>query len=108
MTLATSPSTTYAKKIGLHAANLATLMVTYLQRRIAEELKRRKLKIKELEKLPKICRMKVEITKQLRKETPLTLGWIAEHLKSGIAGTMGVMLHRLERESNDKSKDVWD
>lgn len=63
---------------------------------IAEELRKRELEMEDLKKMPKMSLVKAEIAKRLRKETTLTLKWIAEHLNSGTAGTVGMMLLRLK------------
>lgn len=61
---------------------------------LAEELERRKLTEKALKLLPKTHRFKAEISAQIRKETTLSMRWIAEKLCAGTPGTLAVTLHK--------------
>ena len=53
---------------------------------IAEELRRRKWEGSELERRRKGDREKLKIARRLRRETTMTLNWIAQRLKMGASG----------------------
>ena len=56
------------------------------ERLLAEELKRRGWSHEELDQRPKGDRVKVQMAKRLRKETTMTMDWIARKLNMGAAG----------------------
>ncbi|MFA7345236.1 MAG: hypothetical protein WC003_13110 [Terrimicrobiaceae bacterium] len=84
------------KKESYLAGEYSEVMEVKGRRIIGEELQRLGLKVEELGKLRRMDFRKGEIARRLRAETTLTMGWIAEELRAGNAGTLGNTLHRLK------------
>ena len=68
--------------------------VAKAERIIAEELKRRKWTVTELQTRPKGAAKKVAVVTRLRAETTMTVGWIAERLGMGSRGYLNHPLYR--------------
>ena len=81
-----------------HPEEVEATMEAKAGRIIAEELRRGKLKEENLAELPKMHPAKARIGKRLRKETTLTLAWIASRLHAGAPSTLANTIHRLKNE----------
>jgi len=66
------------------------------ERIVAEELRRRKWGLSELERRRKGDREKVRIARRLRTETTMTLNWISKRLKMGAGGHVANCLRNTE------------
>ncbi len=64
------------------------------ERMVVRELKRRGWEEAELGRRPKGDRTKLALAEQLRKETTVTVKWIAERLRMGAAGYVHLLLYR--------------
>lgn len=80
-----------------HAEEVNTTMEVKAEQIITEELKRRKLKRPQLAKMKKMHETKAQIGERLRKETTMTLAWIAERLHAGRPGTLANAIVRLKK-----------
>ena len=67
---------------------------------VRAEMKRRKWDEKSLGARRKGDKMKVQLAERLRRETTMTLGWIAERLEMGTAGYLAHLLYW--RRRNEK------
>jgi hypothetical protein len=56
------------------------------ERLVAEELRRRKWRTETLSQRRKGDLEKVRVARRLRRETPMTLHWIAQRLRMGVTG----------------------
>lgn len=63
------------------------------ERMVRAEMKRRKWDEKSLGARRKGDKMKVQLAERLRRETTMTLGWIAERLEMGTAGYLAHLLY---------------
>lgn len=68
---------------------------------IAAELKRRRWKEADLKTRPKGDASKVALAAQLRAETTLTVGWIAERLEMGTRGHLNHLLYRRRKSGGE-------
>ena len=68
---------------------------------IAEELKRRKWKVSELQARPKGAEVKVAVAARLRAETTMTAGWIAKRLGMGSRGYLNHLLYRRRKSRRE-------
>ena len=66
---------------------------------VAEELKRRRWGVKDLERLAKGDAGKLQLAQRLRSETTVTVGWIAERLRMGTAGYVNHLLYRQRKHA---------
>ena len=71
------------------------------ERIIAEELERRTWKAADLRARRKGDAKKVALAARLRKETTMTVGWIAERLRMGTRGYLNYLLHQ-RRKAGEK------
>ena len=65
------------------------------RRIIAESLKRNGVQAGALPKMKRMDPLKGEIARKLRRETTLTMKWIANELRAGTAGTLANTLHKI-------------
>ncbi len=64
------------------------------ERIIAEELRRRRWSVRQLEECAKSDPQKLALAARLRRETTLTLRWIAARLHLGTWKSLNAKLHR--------------
>ncbi|MDB6065211.1 MAG: hypothetical protein JWR26_1419 [Pedosphaera sp.] len=64
---------------------------------VARELKRLNLSEPDLERRRKSDARKVRVAQRLRRETTMSLNWIAKRLKMGAAGSLANLLRREEQ-----------
>jgi|GEM_PF-7048156 predicted metal-dependent hydrolase len=79
---------------GLSGAEWEEAAETRAKRVVREELRRRRWKVSELERRAKGDREKVAIAACLRRETEVTVKWIAERLSMGTAGDVNNRMYR--------------
>jgi REP element-mobilizing transposase RayT len=79
-----------------HADEVNVTMKVKANRIITEELKRRKLRLQQLGKMKKMHKTKAQIGQRLRRETTMTLAWIAERLHAGRPGTLANAIGQLK------------
>ena len=75
------------------------------ERIIQEELKRLKWQQKELSQRAKSDSAKLAITARLRRETTLTLSWIAAWLQAGTWKSLNAKLHRWRKINDPHEKN---
>ena len=62
----------------------------------------------ELAKRPKGDGAKLELAVQLRRETPMTLKWIAERLRMGTGASLCNLWSERRRKGKESSVNLWD
>ena len=82
-----------AKRGSHREVEVQETMEAKAERIIDEEMRQRRMTPERWKKLKKMDPVKVEIACRLRRETILTMGWIAKRLTAGTAGTLAVGLH---------------
>jgi len=81
---------------GYQAAQSNDVSDEHKARRIVrDELQRRKWTMEDLHKIRKGDKRKMQIARRLRQETPMTLKWIAETLKTGTSANLARRLQDL-------------